>query len=243
MLHRFVDDEGRVDYAALKQDPGDLDRYFAQIAAYSPDSHPELFPTEHSKLAYWINAYNAAVMETVLTYYPIASVTDVDTPFPIGLFTNKAGFFLFQRVRFGDDTTSLYALEHDVVRDRFEDPRVHFALNCASGGCPRLPMRAFTAEHLDEQLDAETRKFLAEDRNLAIDHSAKAVYLSSIFDWYEDDFLEWKAAQLPRENPTLLDYAALYVPADRGEELKRAQAYEIRFVPYDWGLNDQNRSG
>ena len=242
VLHRFVDDQGRVDYAALKQDSGDLDRYFAQIASYSPDSHPELFPTEHSKLAYWINAYNAAVMETVLTYYPIASVTDVTTPFPIELLTDKAGFFVFQRVTFGDQTTSLYALEHDVVRDRFEDSRIHFALNCASGGCPRLPMHAFTAEHLDEQLGVETRKFFAEDRHLAIDHDGKVVYLSSILDWYEDDFLEWNAVQLPSENPTLLDYAALYVPADRAQEPERAQAYEIRFVPYGWDLNDQNRS-
>ena len=65
---------------------------------------------------------------------------------------------------------------------------------------------------------------------------------SSILDWYEDDFLEWNAVQLPSENPTLLDYAALYVPADRAQELERAQAYEIRFVPYGWDLNDQNRS-
>ena len=74
VLHRFVDDQGRVDYEALKNDARDLERYYRLFSAHSPDSHSALFPTEHSKLAYWINAYNAGAIKTVLTYYPITSV-------------------------------------------------------------------------------------------------------------------------------------------------------------------------
>jgi len=239
VLHRFVNDQGQVEYTALKNDPRDLERYYLLLSTYSPDSHPDLFPTEQSKLAYWLNAYNAAVIKTVLTYYPISGVGDIRPPLLLFLLPQKSGFFLFQRVTFGGKTTSLYFLEHWVIRKRFADPRMHFALNCASGGCPRLPRQAFTAEHLDEQLDHEARKFLAEERNFVIDHEGKTVSLSSIFDWYESDFLTWLQRKFPGRKATLLDYVALYVSAEKVEELQRAASYDIRFIPYDWRLNDQ----
>lgn len=239
VLRRFVNEEGQVDYAALQRDSRELDRYYRQLSTDSPDSTPLLFPTENDRLAYWLNAYNAAVMKTVLTYYPISSVGDIKPPVLLFFFPAKSGFFFFQRVTFGGKTTSLYFLEHRVIRKRFADPRVHFALNCASGGCPRLPRYAFTAEHLDEQLEHETRKFLTEERNLSIDHQDRTVWLSSIFDWYEDDFLDWTRRQLPGQKVTLVDYVALHVEAERGAELQRAASYRVRFIPYDWRLNDQ----
>jgi hypothetical protein len=241
VLQRVVDDDGRVDYAALKARPEDLERYYLLLTAYSPDSHPVLFPTEQSRLAYWVNAYNAAVMKTVLAHYPIASVEDLRPPLPLFFLPEKSGFFFFQRVTFGGATTSLYALENSVIRKRFADPRIHFALNCASLGCPRLPRRAFSPERLDEQLDREARKFLAEERNLSVHHQRKVVRLSSIFDWYENDFVTWYRRQFPDRKATLLNYIALYVPADQAEDLRRAAAYDIEFMPYDWRLNDWQR--
>ncbi len=239
LLSRFVNDQGRVDYTALQNDARDLERYYLLLSTYSPDSHPDLFPTAQSKLAYWLNAYNAAVIKTVLTYYPISSVGDIRPPLLFFFLPHKSGFFLFQRVTFGGETTSLYFLEHRVIRTRFADPRIHFALNCASGGCPRLPRQAFTAEQVDEQLDHEARRFLAEERNLVIDHENKIVSLSSIFQWYESDFLTWLQHQFPGRKATLLDYVALYVSAEKAEELQRAASYAVRFLPYDWRLNDQ----
>jgi Protein of unknown function, DUF547 len=239
VLHRFVTDQGQVDYTALKNDARDLERYYLLLSIYSPDSHPALFLTENSKLAYWLNAYNAAVIKTVLTHYPIFSVGDLKPPFPFFFLPSKSGFFLFQRVTFGGKTTNLYFLEHRVIRKRFTDPRVHFVLNCASGGCPRLPRQAFTAEHLDEQLDHETRRFLAEERNFVIDHEEKVVSLSSIFAWYESDFLTWLQRKFPGRSATLLDYVAPYVSVEKAEELQRAASYDVRFIPYDWRLNDQ----
>ena len=240
VLQRFVDDRGRVDYAALKKDAHDLERYYLLLSLYSPDSHPHLFPTEESKLAYWINAYNAATIKTVLTYYPISSVEDIKRPFPFFFLPSKSGFFLFQRVTFGEKTTSLYYLEHSVIIKRFREPRIHFALNCAARGCPRLPRHAFSADSLDEELDREARKFLAEERNLRIDHKAKTVFLSSIFDWYEDEFLEWYQARFPTKKATLLDYIMVYLSPEKAEDLKGiAASYKVRFIPYDWRLNDQ----
>jgi hypothetical protein len=239
VLRRFVNDQGQVDYSALQRSSDDLQRYYQLVSTYSPDSHPMLFLTEQSKLAYWLNAYNAAVMTVVLTYYPITGVGDIRPPWYAFFLPDKSGFFVLQRVTFGGRTTNLYFLEHRVIRQRFNDPRIHFALNCASGGCPRLPQYAFSAERLDDQLDHETRKFLAEERNLTIDHHQRTISLSSIFDWYESDFFSWLELRFPGRQVTLLDYVALYVSAEKAAELRLAASYAIRFVVYDWRLNDQ----
>jgi hypothetical protein len=236
---RFVDDRGLVDYAGLAKDPAGLERFSLALETYSPDSHPELFPTDEDALAYWINAYNGSVLSIVIAYYPIASVTDVEAPFPLGLVDDKLGFFVLQTITLGGDETNLYALENSVIRGRYREPRVHFALNCASRGCPRLPREAFDGARLDAQLDRETRRFFAEERNLRIDHTERVVHLSSILDWYDDDFIDWMEERRPQRPATLLEYASLYVSPERAAELARARDYEVRFAPYDWSLNDQ----
>jgi hypothetical protein len=241
VLQRFVDHQGLVDYAGLKNDPQDLERYYLLLSTYSPDSHPSLFPTVESKLAYWINAYNAAVIKTVLTHYPISSVKDIKPPFPFFFLSNKSGFFVFHRVTFGGRTTNLYYLENGLIRERFIEPRVHFALNCAARSCPRLPKGAFTAEHLDEELDRVTRKFLAEERNLRIDDQEKTLLLSSIFKWYQDDFLNWYRRVFPDQRATLINYLTLYLSPEKVADFREKSAsYQMRFTPYDWRLNDKN---
>ena len=240
VLQRFVDPKGMVDYTSLQQNSRDLDDYYHLIASYSPDSHPDLFPSEDHKLAYWINAYNATAIKTVITYYPISSVLDVKPPAVFFFLTDKSGFFVFQRLTYGGKTTSLYYLQNGVIRERFQEPRIHFALNCAALGCPRLPKKAFTGEDLQRQLDKEIRKFLSEERNFKIDHEEKTIYLSSIFKWYEKDFLDGIQDRFPNRKGTLLDYVTLYLPAEKAYELNKAgDRYKIDFVPYDWGLNDQ----
>lgn len=239
VLSRFVDDGGLVDYAGLAKDPAALERYHLALETYSPDSHPELFPNPDDALAYWINAYNASVLSVVIAYYPIASVTDVTAPFPLGLVNDKLGFFVLQTVTLGGEETNLSSLESSVIRGHFGDPRVHFALNCGSRGCPSLPREAFEGVELDAHLDAAARRFFAEERNLRIDHAERVVWLSSILDWYGDDLVGWMKERRPERPATVLEYAALYVPPERAAELARARDYEIRFVPYDWSLNEQ----
>lgn len=240
VLLRYVDNQGRVDYAALKNQPEELEQYYDSITRYSPDSHPQLFPGKSHELAYWINAYNAGVLKTVITHYPIDSVVDVKNPAILSFFPDKAGFFYFQRLTFGGATTSLYYLENSVIRDRYKDPRIHFALNCASIGCPQLPQTPFTGDNLNSQLDFETTKFLAEPRNFRVDHNTKTIYLSSIFKWYEKDYTHWYQEQYPESTPSLLTYIRLYLSPDNQQLLDSvAQEYSIEFVEYDWGLNKQ----
>ena len=240
VLGRYVDSSGLFDYVAMKQNEGDLERYSRLLAAFSPDSNPELFPTEAARLAYWINGYNAAAIQTVLHYYPIKSVLEVKRPALLFFFPGKSGFFYFQRSTFGAKQYSLYHLENKVVRERFEDPRIHFALNCASKGCPKLPRDAFSAENLDAELDRETRKFLSEQRNLRLDHHQRTLYLSEIFDWYEDDFVDWYHRKFPARKASVVAYIEHYAAADRAKELHDgANGYSVQFTPYDWSLNDR----
>jgi len=239
VLDSFVDDEGLVDYAALHEDPAPLRRYYDLLSRYSPDATPGLFAGRDGRLAYWINAYNADVMVAVVEHYPIESVLDVERPFLFFFFPETSGFFYFQRMRFGSEEMSLHHLENEIIRERFDEPRIHFALNCASLGCPRLPREPFVPDRLDEQLERETRKFLGEERNLRFDHERRVVFVSQILEWYRDDFIGWLERHHPEEPTTLLGYVSHHVPPDRSAELQRASDYEIRFIPYDWSLNDQ----
>jgi hypothetical protein len=229
ILGRVVDADGLVDYTALAADPTDLERHYARLAAVSPDSHPERFPTITSRLAYWVNAYNAAVLTAVVRRWPIDSVRDVPPPL--------LGFFVRQRVLLGGRKVSLHKLENRIVRRRFDEPRVHFALNCASLGCPRLPPAPFTAAHLDAELDRETRRFVAEPRNVRVDRAGGVVHLSAIFDWYEEDFTGWLRRHRPGVRPTLLSYVRLYAGDELRAALEGCDECRVQFIQYDWTLN------
>lgn len=242
LLGRFVDEQGRVDYTALAGQPADLDAYYAAIAAVSPENRPELFPDDDARLAYWINAYNASVIALVIDHYPIDSVKDVRAR---GLFflPKLSGFFLLEGVVLGEDRTNLYDLEHRLIRKRFADPRIHFALNCASISCPRLPARAFRSDRLQDDLEAEALRFVQEERNVHIDPEDGEITLSAIFDWYADDFTDWMEATHPERPATLLGYIEPYLSPEQAADLARCSACEIRFAEYDWGLNDQPPAG
>ncbi len=96
VLQRFVDDQGFIDYASLKKDPVEIESYYFLVSTYSPQNNPALFSSKESRLAYWINAYNAAVIKAVLTHYPISSVRDVKSPFLLFFLPEESGFFLWR---------------------------------------------------------------------------------------------------------------------------------------------------
>lgn len=241
VLAGAVDDRGRVDYAGLKRDPGELPAYFAALAETSPDRAPERFPNRDDELAYWINAYNAVTLTLVLDAYPIGSVLDVPNPRALFFLPKLAGFFVFRRFELGGDETSLYFLENDVVRERYGEPRIHFALNCASASCPRLPAEPFWPDRLEAQLQRETERFFSERRNVEVDDASRRVFLSAILDWYRGDYLDWLEREHPELPRDLVTYASLYAPPEVAARLRAAREadYEVVFRPYDWSLNDQ----
>lgn len=217
VLQRHVDEKGRVDFSGLAGDRLDLESVIRFIATADPISEPEFFPTLSAKLAYYINAYNALAMYGVLV---------ADGPKRFG-WLGRVRFFYLQKFVLGRRPISLYSLENDIIRP-IGDPRVHFALNCMSVSCPRLPRTAFTADGLNRELDAAAREFVGEDRNVHIDGATRTVTLSAIFDFYTKDFLV--------KAPTLISYVDRYragpVPTD----------FKVKFADYDWTINSQGRS-
>lgn len=227
VLQRFVDDRGLVDYVGLAADRETFDRYVRSVETISPRSHPELFPTREAALAYYVNAYNALVFKGVLARGP------EDRSVWRGLVSGFT-FFVAMRVEVGGEKTSLKALEDNVIRGEFEDPRIHAALNCASIGCPRLPREAFDPEKLDAQLDQAMTEFVSDSRHVRIEAESKTVFLSKIFDWFSDDFLseeKWRGAS----DPNVLDYVNRY--REPGAQIPRS--YKITFPDYDKAINKQ----
>ena len=217
VLSRHVDDLGRIDFGALTKDHADLDRVVAFVARIDPVSQPQRFPDRASRLAYYINAYNALAMHGVVS---------AGVPESLGGLT-KVGFFYFRKFDVGGNPISLYKLENDVIRPLGE-PRIHFALNCMVVGCPRLPRSAFSADLLERQLDLAARTFIGEKRNASVDPLRREVGLSAIFDFYTGDFLDVA--------PTLIDYLNRYrseaIPGD----------YRVRYFDYNWTVNDRRRA-
>lgn len=240
VLMRYVDESGLVNYPALKSTPAKLDSFYTQLSLKSPDSHPELFPTRNHRLAYWLNAYNATVLKGVVEYYPIESVVDVKPPAFLFFLPSKSGFFLFQRFTYGGHQTNLYYLENTVIRGRFAEPRIHFALNCASRSCPQLPGIPFLPERLEEQLERESHVFINDPRRVRYDVADNTLYLSSIFAWYERDFTGWLKNEHPEKEPTLLEYILIYLNEDTVRTIRlQKNTPGIVVLPYDWGLNSQ----
>ncbi len=239
VLREYVDGEGRVDYARLSASSAALDRFSRRPLARVRTVILRHFRNHSERLAYWINAYNAAVLKLVLEHYPIESVEDVPNPKLLFFAPRLAGFFYFSRIVLGGRKMSLYALENSLIRKRFAEPRIHFAINCASSSCPRLPARAFDPALLEDQLETETRAFITERRNVAIDPDAGAITLSSIFDWFESDFLDGVAARGDIDGePTLVDYIEPYLDSAQRDALRRCLDCRMEFAPYDWRLND-----
>jgi hypothetical protein len=213
LLKTHVNDKGQVNYPALNADRAALDTFVAQIAAVGPKTRPELFKTDADKLAYYINAYNALTMFNVINRYPeIKSVYD-----------SAANFFVLTEFLVDGEPIDLRALENDVVRKQFDEPRIHFALNCASVGCPQLPPDPFLPATLDAQLKRETDKFLRETRN--VEFKDGKVVLSEIFKWYAEDF-----------KPSPLAWIRAMAP-----DLNLPEKADISHRAYDWALNDSTR--
>jgi hypothetical protein len=219
LLQKYVDGQGRVDYGRLQSDSADmakLEHVFATVAPSSPASQPDRYPTRQAKEAYYLDAYNVCVWKNVLTRLP--KLKNVDSV--------KASFFYFTKFDIGGKTMNLVDLEKDVVRKQFKDGRVHFALNCASGGCPQLPPHAFMPKTLDAQLDAEARKFVSEKRNVDFEPATRKLKLSHIFDWYKEDF---------GKDP---DKVIAWINHYRAPGAQLPTDAKIEYVDYDWTLND-----
>ncbi len=227
VMHHFVNDVGLVDCVGLKRDPADLNAFLAQVEKVSPHNNLATFMTRDEALAYWINAYNAWALKTVLDDYPVKSIMDI------------AGGQVFDRRSLvcGGEKLSLNDIESGIVRKEFLEPRVHFALNCASWSCPRMPREAFDAKRLNAQLDREARRFFADPTHLWVDVPRRTVHLTTICKWYEEDFVRWLAREGAAKTKVLA-FVKLYAPPEVAA--KMGVDFTTEYLPYDWRLSDQH---
>lgn len=217
ILATRVDQQGRIDFETIATDPANLNTLVNVIGRYGPDSHPDDFTSLEQKLAYHINTYNALAMQGV-----------IDRGIPKG-FTNvfsRTSFFRLRKVTIAGRQTNLHSYENKVIRPLGED-RLHFALNCMVRDCPRLPQKPFTADKLEEQLEAASWEFFNKERHLRLDRDKKRIYVSAILDFYTKDFVPSGRAQ---------DLAG-YINQYRDQPLP--ENYQIHFIDYDWRINSQ----
>jgi hypothetical protein len=225
VLKARVSEWGEVDYAALQANPADLEAYVGMLGEASPESHPDRFTSRDSRLAYWLNAYNAFTVAGVVKGYPVKSIRD------LGMLW---GFLRKKAYVAGGQRLSLNHIEHKILRKRFTDARIHFAIVCASVSCPRLAREAFVPERVDEQLEALARRFINEPRHVTIDPEANRLTLNKIFDWFEEDF---EAAVSAGGPPKIVAYLVRYSDPERRKQLEGLRKPKIKYHRYDWGLN------
>lgn len=213
VLKNYVNAEGMVDYAGLKANRSALDGYLEKTGAVSEADFDSW--TRDQRLAFLINVYNAETLKLIIDHYPVKSIKKIG-----GLFGQP--WDVESVTLFGEKTT-LNTIEHGILRPKYKEPRVHFAIVCAAMGCPPLRNGAFTPEKLDKQLDARGRLFLSQENKNSLDGGT--LFLSPIFDWFGEDFTV---------EGSLQDFVAPFFPLDiKGKKLR------IKFTAYDWSLNKQ----
>lgn len=215
LLTRFVTD-GIVDYSGFKAAENELDSYLAALGETDPTGY-----SAEDRLAYYINAYNAYTVKLILDNFkegrPPSSIRKIG-----GLFKSPWD------IRFavlGGETYSLDNIEHDIIRKEFTEPRIHFAVNCASKSCPELISEAYEGDTIDMQLQNSTRAFLEDDTHNYL--KGGTLYVSSIFKWYKEDFAEGPVS-----------FFIAHVTGELKTSLQAAEGdISVSYVDYDWSLN------
>ncbi|MEZ5945496.1 MAG: DUF547 domain-containing protein [Hyphomonas sp.] len=208
----------RVDYAALKANPADRAALDAYIAGFET---MDLSGDSDEAFAAWANLYNAVTVRYIVSKYPLGSIRD---GYLLG------GPWKKIKVKAGGDTVSLDDIEHKILRPRFHDPLVHYAINCASYSCPNLQPKAWEAATLMPDLAAAARQYVNSPRGVTV--TDKGLVVSSIYDWFRDDF--------GGSNMAVVNHLLQY-----GDPELREQIYpnpRIRSYQYDWSLNDTNKA-
>ena len=215
-----------VDYPGIRADRVALDEYLAALSQVSNDDFERW--SRDQQLAFLINAYNAFTVDLILRQDSLPdSIRDIGSFFS-GPWEQR--FFTL----LGEERT-LDEVEHEMIRGNpaLMDPRIHFAVNCASVGCPALRPEAYRAEKLAQQLADSTRRFLSDRQRNRFNENPPRLQVSKIFDWYEEDFVD-AAGSL---HHYLLQYAdTLEIPANHRKSLD-AEQLKIQFLDYDWSLN------
>lgn len=222
LLAKYVDASGLVDYRAWKASGPDglaLDDYLA-LLSHADASRPA---GREAILAFWINAYNAVTIKGMLREYPTTSIRNHTA--------KVVGYNIWDDLLLivGGNKHSLNDMEHNVLR-KLGEPRIHFAIVCASIGCPRLLNEAYVAERLDEQLTVNAKHFFADPLKFRIDQAGH-IHVSPILEWFAGDFGGTAADQMRT--------ISTFLPDDESRRRAADSAVSVSYLDYDWGINDR----
>lgn len=203
ILQEYVSKTGEVDYKNLSKNQEALNTYLQDLATHPPMDGW----SRDEKLSYWINAYNAFTVKLIVKNYPVKSIRSLHDGNPWDV----------KWIELGKRTYSLNQIEHDIIRPRFDEPRIHFAVNCAAKSCPPLLNHAWTAENLEQYLEQQTKAFINNEQYNKV--SERSLQLSQIFNWYGEDFGD------------LASFVNHYT-----KEPVKSNA-KVSFLEYNWALN------
>lgn len=216
LLKKYVTDKGLVNYKGFKADEKEFNQYLALLSKNPPAASW----SKNEQMAYWINAYNAYTIRLILNYYPVKSIKDIGSSIQIPFVTTPwaAKFFSI-----GGEKMSLDNIEHGTLRKKYDDPRIHFALVCASMSCARLRNEAYTAAKLESQLDDQGRDFVNNPAKNKV--GKETAQLSKYFDWYKGDWT--------KNGQSVAKWVNRYSTTKMDENAR------ITYLDYNWKLNEQ----
>ena len=214
LLSKYVEDGGLVDYNGFISEKANLQTYLDLLSENAPSESW----TDNQKLAYWINAYNPFTVKLIVDNYPLKSIKDLNPTITI---PTVKSIWTKEWFQIGGVDFSLDKIEHKILRKEFEEPRIHFAVNCASISCPILRAEAYTADKVDRQLDEQARIFLNDPTRNVI--TKDRIQISKIFSWFGGDF---------KKDQSLVEFIDQYTEVDIDEKAK------VKFMKYDWNLNE-----
>lgn len=240
-LHTYVDDRGMVNYQGLKAHRKKLDEFAASMAVLEPSAYEKM--TETEKIALWINAYNALTLVAIINHYPIKSSFIRSLRFPKNSIRQIPGVWDELKFTVMGDEITLDGIEHQVLRARFNEPRIHMALVCAAMGCPPLRREPYDGNTLDAQLNDQTKRFLGNPKKFRIDRQSGTVFLSPIFKWFGSDFektfgTEKKFSGFSETERAVLNFISGFLKPEDRAYLEKG-GYSIAYLDYDWSLNEQ----
>ncbi|MBI5504054.1 MAG: DUF547 domain-containing protein [Deltaproteobacteria bacterium] len=217
-MKQYVDDEGLVAYHRIATEGrSELDNYLAWVAAADPAAM-----APHDQLAFWINTYNAGIIDAVLRDYSPESVL------------SRARLFRWYSFPAAGKTRTPDDIEQQILRKQFHEPRIHFALVCGATSCPKLRREAYRGDQLDRQFDDQARRFINDRARNRIDVTRRTIELSSIFEWFAADFAAAAGS--------VTAFVARYVDSPQQAAVLKEYGDQIRFLRYDWTLNAQRAS-
>ena len=242
LLSSYVSEDGLINYGAIKAKPLTLYSYLEEIAELKLALLKEM--DEGEQIAFYINAYNALTIKSIVENYPIQStLSEKLQEFPKNSIRQIKGVWKKNKHHLHGEMLSLDEIEHKILRVKYNEPRIHMALVCAALSCPPLRAEAYTGGKLEKQLAEQSEVFLKTEAGLRVNstHKGAQVFISPIFKWFGRDFIAYKNQEIKgnwsEEQRAVLGFVRRYAPAKIGDSIEKGN-YSLKYSDYDWTLNE-----